>query len=81
MFALETAFSLLTFCVCFSGDNDIFRSPLPRPVQLHSSADSALLVNRAGLGNERWSVTLPMNKHEILHLHEAGDCKISWSKS
>lgn len=76
----QTVSSLLTFCACFAGGNYIFRSPLPRPAQLHSGADSALLVRRAGLGNERWSVTLSMNKHESPHLNEAGDCKISWSK-
>lgn len=79
MFALPTACSLLTFCVMFSG-TIIYSRPAPRPAQLDSSnADRAVLVRRAGLGNERWSVTLAMNKHES-HLHEAGDCKISKSK-
>lgn len=68
-----------SLCVLVRG-NYLFRSPLPGRAQLHSGADGALLVSGAGLGNERWSVTLTMNKHESPHLHEAGDCKISQSK-
>lgn len=65
----------------FKGQLDIQESPSwARPAQLQRDADSALMVSRAGLGNERWSVTLFMNKHDSPHLHEAGDCKISWSK-
>lgn len=57
------------------------QKPLPGPARHHGGADSALLVSRAGLGNERWSVTAAMNKHDPAHLHEAGDCEISCPSS
>lgn len=76
-FAPQTADSLLAFCACFRGDNHTFRSPFLGPLDC---IDFFVVQGRAGPGNEGWSVILVMNKHESPHLHEAGDCKISWGE-
>lgn len=68
IYSLPNCFKLPDSMGMYFGGNYILRGPF------QAGPAQRLLMSRAGAGNERWSVTLCVNKHEA-HLHEAGDLK------